>query len=210
MAARQKRTPKEAAVDRVVGVAYDLFAEHGWEVPLSTIAKKARLTPPRLRALIGGKQALIDRVIEKLFAGRWQASWDALLADRTLPLEQRLTRFYVEYRGAMRAADSRLWTRAGLLGVHKSGKFTSVLAQRIMIPIVRELRHAATLPSPEIKPITAAERELASVLHGGIAFIHTRGHVFGMPVPGTLEERVAMNVRVFLAGAPAELRRLHA
>jgi AcrR family transcriptional regulator len=174
------------------------------------VAKKARVTPAQLGAHFRSKPALIQRVMAKLFDGRWRAEWDTLLADRALPLDRRLIRFYVEYRSAMRPADSRLWTRAGLLGVHKSGKFSSKLAQRITIPIVRELRHEAGLPALDVRPVLPLEIELAGILHGGIAFINTRSHVFGMTVHGTLQEIVAMNVRVFLAGAPAELRRLHA
>ena len=205
-----KASPARPAADRIIAAAYELFAADGFEVPLSAIAKKARVTPAQLAAHFRGKPALIQRVMVKLFDGRWRPEWDALLADRSLSLEQRLTRFYVEYRGAMRPADSRLWTRAGLLGVHKSGKFSSKLAQRMLIPLIRELRHEAGLPAPDARAVMPLELELAGVLHGAIAFIHTRGHVFGMTVHGTLAEIVAMNVRVFLAGAPAELRRLHA
>ncbi len=206
------KTPKapSPAEQNVIDAAYDLFAADGFEVPLSAIAKKARITPAKLGMLFPSKKALVDRVIAQLFAGRWRSEWDVLLAERTIPLEQRLIRFYVEYRSGMRAADSRLWTRAGLIGVHKSGKFSSQLAQRMLIPIIRELRHAAGLPAPETRPVMPLELELAGVLHGAIAFINTRGHVFGMTVHGTLAEIVGINVRVFLAGAPAELQRLHA
>jgi len=199
----------DKTAQRIVDVAYDLFAADGFAVPLAAIAKKARITPAQLAAHFPSKPALLQRVIAKLFDGRWRPEWDVLLADRKIPLEQRLIRFYVEYRSAMRPADSRLWTRAGLLGIHKSGKFSSQLAQRMTGPIVRELRHAAGLPSFEAKPLMPAELELAGILHGAIAFINTRRHVFGMTVHGTLEEIVGMNVRVFLAGAPDELRRLH-
>lgn len=195
---------------KIIDTAYDLFAADGFAVPLSAIARKARVTPAQLAAHFPSKPALLQRVIAKLFDGRWRPEWDVLLADRAIPLEQRLIRFYVEYRSAMRPADSRLWTRAGLLGIHKSGKFSSKLAQRMLIPIIRELRHEAGLPAPEARPVMPLELELAGVLHGAIAFINTRGHVFGMTVHGTLAEIVGINVRVFLAGAPAELRRLHA
>lgn len=199
----------DKTAQRIVDAAYDLFAADGFAVPLSAIAKKARVTSAQLAAHFPSKPALLQKVIAKLFDGRWRPEWDVLLADRKIPLDRRLIRFYVEYRSAMRPADSRLWTRAGLLGIHKSGKFSSKLAQRITIPIVRELRHEAGLPTLEAKPVLPLEIELAGVLHGGIAFIKTRSDVFGMTVHGTLAEIVGVNVRVFLAGAPDELRRLH-
>ena len=49
---------------------------------------------------------------------------------------------------------------------------------------------------------------LVQMLHGAIAFPHTRSHIFDMDVHGRLPELVAMMVRVWLPGAIAEVRRL--
>lgn len=48
------------------------------------------------------------------------------------------------------------------------------------------------------------------MLHGAIAFPHTRSHIFGMQVHGRLDALVAMMVRVWLPGAISEIRRLNA
>ena len=82
----------------------------------------------------------------QLFAGRWQSRWDALLVDRSIPLEKRLSRFYAEYRGKIKRSEARLWTRAGLLGMH-GPKLSRTLEKRILVPIVRELRHEAGVKS---------------------------------------------------------------
>ena len=193
---------------RILDAAWRLFAEDGFEVPLSSIAKAARVTPAQLKASVGSKKALVDRVIEKLFAGRWKPEWDALLVDRRLTLEKRLARFYVEYRGNIERNGARLWTRAGLLGLHASGNFSATLARRILEPMIRELRHEAGVGKPNRK-VSGAEIELAMVVHGAIAFPHTRSHLFGMDVHGPLEKLVPMMVRVWMPGARAEIRRLN-
>ena len=198
----------EAAEARILDAAWRLFAEHGFEVPLSRIARAARVSPAVLTRLVGTKKALLDRVFKRLFEGRWKPEWDALLVDRKLPLEERLSRFYVEYRGNIERNGARLWTRAGLLGLHKSGNFSATLARRILIPIIRELRHEAGVATD--RAVTGEEIELAQVLHGAIAFPHTRSHLFGMDVHGSLEQIVPMAVRVWLPGAKAEVRRLAA
>lgn len=194
---------------RILEAAWRLFAEDGFEVPLSRIAKAARVTPAQLKSSVGSKKALVDQVIGKLFAGRWKPEWDALLVDRRLPLEKRLARFYVEYRGNIERNGARLWTRAGLLGLHATGNFSATLAKRILIPIIRELRHEAGVVARPDHAVTGEELELATVLHGAIAFPHTRSHLFGMDVHGSLEELVPMMVRVWLPGAKAEIRRLN-
>ena len=139
------------------------------------------------------------------FAGRWRAEWDDLLVDRKLPLAKRLTRFYCEYRGRITRSEARQWTRAGLAGQHGPA-FSRTLEKRILIPVVRELRHAAGVRSK--RPVSRKEIELVQMLHGAIAFPHTRRHIFDMNVYGRLPDLVAMMVRVWLPGARQEIRRL--
>ena len=139
------------------------------------------------------------------FAGRWRAGWNDLLVDRRLPLGERLIRFYSEYRGRITRSEARQWTRAGLAGLHGPA-FSRTLEKRILVPVVRELRHAAGVASK--RAISNKEIELVQMLHGAIAFPHTRRHIFGMTVYGRLPDLVAMMVRAWLPGAMQEIRRL--
>jgi AcrR family transcriptional regulator len=205
-AASPSTARNEAAEARILAAAWRLYAEHGFEIPLSRIARAARVSPAVLTRLVGTKKALLERVFKKLFEGRWKPEWDALLVDRKLPLEERLSRFYVEYRGNIERSGARLWTRAGLLGLHQSGNFSATLARRILVPVILELRHEAGVASEHA--VCGEEIELAQVLHGAIAFPHTRSHLFGMDVHGSLEQIVPMAVRVWLPGAKAEVLRL--
>lgn len=207
MPVKSKRpTPTEVA-DRIVAAASELYAEHGFDVPLARIARTARVTPAALARHFRTRRALLDAVIARLFAGRWKPEWDALLVDRSIPLAQRLSRFYTEYRSSMSRANSRLWTRAGLLGVHASGRFSGRLAERILAPVIRELRHEGGLP--DNVRVSKAEIELAQMLHGCIAFPNTRSHIFGMDVHGRQADLIAMMVRVWMPGALDEIHRLH-
>lgn len=155
---------------------------------------------------VAPEPALREAVFARLFAGRWQPRWDVLLVDRKLPLGERLTRFYCEYRGKITRNEARLWTRAGLLGMHGPA-FSRTLEKRILIPVARELRHAAGVASR--RAVSRRELELVQMLHGAIAFPHTRSHIFDMDVHGRLRDLVPMMVRVWLPGAMAEARKLN-
>ena len=150
--------------------------------------------------------AVRKQVFDRFFTGRWKPEWEVLLADRRLPLALRLTRFYSEYRGNITRTGARLWTRAGLLGLHGPA-FSRTLEKRILRPVVIELRHEAGFHGKQ--KISGAELELVQMLHGAIAFPHTRSHIFDMDVHGQLPRLIAMMVRVWLPGAIAETRRLH-
>jgi AcrR family transcriptional regulator len=190
---------------RVLAAAARLYGDHGFEVPLARIARALRMPEAPLRRRIGSRTRLRERVLAQLFAGRWKPAWDALLGDRKLPLADRLSRFYAEYRGKVERGEARLWTRAGLLGMHGPA-FSRTLEKRILVPVARELRHEAGVTSK--RPVSKREIELVQMLHGAIAFPHTRSHIFDMDVHGRLPELVEMMVRVWLPGAIAETRRL--
>lgn len=189
----------------MLAAAGRLYAEHGFDIPLSRIARAARVPVATLRRRIGSTNRLRERVLAQLFAGRWKPAWDALLVDRSVPLGERLARFYAEYRGNIERTGARLWTRAGLLGLHGPG-FSRTLEKRILVPVARELRHEAGVSAR--RAVSRQEIELVQMLHGAIAFPHTRSHIFDMDVHGRLPGLVAMMVRVWLRGAVAEVRRL--
>ena len=186
---------------KIIAAAARLYAEHGFDVPLSRIARAARVPEARLRRTGN----LREQVLTQLFAGRWKPEWDSLLIDRRLSLEERLTRFYAQYRGKIERGEARLWTRAGLLGMH-GARFSRTLEKRILVPVARELRHEAGVRSK--RAVSNREIELVQMLHGAIAFPHTRSYIFDMDVHGRLPELVAMMVRVWLPGAIEECRRL--
>ena len=84
-------------------------------------------------------------------------------------------------------------------------RFSRTLEKRILVPVARELRREAGVRSK--RAVSAREIELVQMLHGAIAFPHTRRYIFDMDVHGRLPELVAMMVRVWLPGAIQECRR---
>ena len=184
---------------KIIAAASRLYAEQGFDVPLSRIARAARVPEARLPG------NLREEVLAQLFAGRWKPEWDALLVDRRIALAERLTRFYTQYRGKIARGEARLWTRAGLLGMH-GPRFSRTLEKRILVPVARELRLEAGVRSK--RSVSAREIELVQMLHGAIAFPHTRSYVFDMDVHGRLPGLIAMMVRVWLPGAIEECRRV--
>lgn len=208
--ARRSHAGPDRADARILAAATRLYAEHGFAVPNARIARAARVSAARLRRFAPTAGALRERVMDHAFAGRWRAEWEALLRDRSLPLEARLVRFYAEYRGNIDRTNSRLWAFAGLAGRQKAGNFSATLAARILAPVAHELRREAGLAQAAGRAVSGEELELVQMLHGAIAFPHARSHVYGMQVHGKLPALAAMMVRVWLPGAIAEVRRLHA
>lgn len=204
---RLPRGEREAAI---LQAAAELFAERGFGASTREIAARLGVTQALLYRYFPSKQALIDRVISARFGGeRWNPDWDTLLADHTLPLEERLIRFYEAYRRRSKPASLKLWVQASLKGAQVAGRYSGTLTRRVLAPIIRELRHEAGLAGFAERGFMRGERELAMVLHGGLVFINIRKHIYRMPMPENLDDLLALHIRTFIPGALSELRRLH-
>src|SRR5262245_29812720 len=67
VASRRRRISKTIlAEERALDAVFRLFGERGFDVPLH----------PALVRRAGGRKGLRERVLARLFAGRWQSRWD--------------------------------------------------------------------------------------------------------------------------------------
>jgi AcrR family transcriptional regulator len=208
-ASGRRRLPRGEREERIIEAAAALFAEVGFEAPTRALAGRLGVTQALLYRYFPSKRHLIERVFEQAFARLQGHAADPGLADRTIPLEARLIGFYRGYLARISFTSMRLFVRAGLDGGDLARRFSVPLTERLLAPVIEELRHAAGLPGSDERPLMRGERELAMALHGGIVFLATRKHVYGMPMPDDLSDLVALQVRTYLPGALKELQRLH-
>lgn len=195
---RRLRGPDRVAA--ILDAAAELFAEDGFSGSTREIARRLSVTQALLYRYFPSKEALITATLERAFADRWEESWDGLLADEGVPLVDRLTRFYVAYAQGMSRLRLRLWLQSALAGHDFARRYGFRLSLKILIPIVRGLRRAAGI-DPDLRPMTLGERELAMILHGGIAFLMIRKYVHGMDLPDPLDDLVKLQVDTWTQGA---------
>ncbi len=207
---KQRRLTGEARVEAIVGHAIDVFAEHGFDIGTRALVTELHVSQALLYRYFPSKAALIEAVLERLAASRWRAEWEHLLAASELPPDQRLTRFYTAYLNGTDRAAMRLFLRASLEGRGVARRLGASLTGRILGPVIDGLRREAGLEPLAGRPLADAERELAMGLHGGLVFLAIRKHVYGYPLPDDLGPLVERQIRVWLPGAVAEIRRLAA
>ena len=117
MATKTTLTKKSLAPSRLSGAerekhiaqeAVRFFAEVGFGGDTRELAKRLGVTQSLLYKYFPSKEALINRVYEEVYLGRWNPFWESVVRDRSIPLQERLTRHYVEYA---KAALTRDWVR---------------------------------------------------------------------------------------------------
>jgi AcrR family transcriptional regulator len=196
--------PPEQRERLIAAAAVRFFAEHGFEGQTRALARQLGITQPLLYRYFPSKEALIERVYQEVFVGQLDPSWEALLADRRVPLRERLLRFYRHYAEAILSYEwVRLFMFSGLKGLDLNARYLQLLRDRIFTRVVSEVRHAHGWPSPEEAPIREAEIEIVWSLHAAIFYLGVRRWIYGLPIPDDLGQAVAEKVTAFLDGAPA-------
>src|SRR5437764_10173237 len=109
---RRRLSPAESEREIVRG-AVSFFAEVGFEGGTRELAKRLGITQPLLYRYFPSKEALLDRVYQEVYLSRWDPQWESRLADRAVPLESRLSAFYIEYAKVILTYE---WVRLFMFG----------------------------------------------------------------------------------------------
>lgn len=206
-APRQRLSPAERERQIIEGaIAY--FAEAGFSGQTRELSKRLGITQPLLYRYFENKQALIDRVYETVFAGRWNPQWIALLSDRSRPLRERLVAFYLHYAEATyRPEWIRIYMHAGLSSPTLNRRYIQLVRRELLPVICRELRqHCGFADSAE--PVCDEEIEFVWGLHGGLFYQALRRHVYKTRIQVDFAQHVGFAVDAFLAGSEATYPRL--
>ena len=189
--------------------AAEFFANQGPAASTRALARELNITQALLYRYFPSKEALVRAVYQERFANRWQPHWGALLRDRSRPLAERLTAFFIAYIDRLNAPDYRLWMRAALEGWSFARLYHNDLLEHVLAPIAGEMRHEAGLPE-DGRAFNAGELEIVFNLHGALMFLRIRRDIYGAPVLDVTDEIVALHVRVFLPGGLEQIKAMHA
>jgi AcrR family transcriptional regulator len=198
---RRRLSPEERRA-HLIEEAISYFSEVGFDGSTRELAKRMGVTQPLLYRYFPTKDDLIRAVYNAVFINRWRPEWQVLLEDRSKPLAERLKTFYRSYS---EVAFTREWLRiylfSGLKGVEINRRYISLLRERVLTTIIRELYADCGRPQkPDFRP-GMKELELAWTLHVAVFYYAVRQHIYQIPV---LEDRGAMidqNVTLFMRGA---------
>jgi AcrR family transcriptional regulator len=207
--ARSRRLPRAERERHIVQEAVKFFAEVGFGGDTRELAKRLHVTHPLLFRYFPSKDALIERVYQEVYIGRWNPDWELIIADRSLPIRERMTRFYKLYARTILSYEwVRLFMFFGLKGADINRRFFALVTERIVAPICREIRAAYGLPSADEAALTQAELELVWGVNSRVFYFGVRKYIYGMPVPADLERLIEAEVDTFFDGIGSTLREL--
>lgn len=199
----RRRLPREQRERLIIDEAVRFFAEVGFEGQTRALAQRLGVTQPLLYRYFPDKDALIERVYQEVYLSKWNPEWEDLLADRSIPLKERLVNFYQQYTKAIFTYEwVRIFMFSGLKNVSINSRYLSIIGEKVLVPMCREMRLLSELPPAEEVPITEEEKQVAWGLHGGIFYIAIRKYIYNQPVPDDLEPIITAQVSSFIEGLP--------
>lgn len=206
-AAPRRRLAPEDREHQILQAAIDFFARHGFDASTRDLAKELGVTQPLLYRYFPTKEALVDRVYEEVFVRRWNPEWEEWLADRGVPLADRLKRYLKDYaRFVLRSQWVRIFIYAGLSRGGINQKYLARLRERHFLVIARELRHACDIPEPADSAELEDEVELIWAMHSSVFYIGVRKWIYEQPTPKDLDRVIDLRVDAFILGVPAVLK----
>ena len=204
---RNMRAPERERF--IVDEAIRFFAEQGFGGQTRELAKRMGITHSAIYRHFPSKEALIERVYEEVFLSRWSPSWSALIRDRSLSFEERLSRFYLEYVERVFEYNwVRIFVFSGMKSFNITGRYLDIVRKDIIEPACNELRHDLGLPSSETVPLSERETEMFWGLHGRVFYLAIRRYVYGTPTPDHLDDIVRDAITAFLDGSKVLMPKL--
>jgi AcrR family transcriptional regulator len=199
-----RRLAPEVRERQIVLKAVEHFATHGFSGSTRELARQLGVTQPLLYRYFPSKEALIDRVYDEVY--QWDSSWEHLIKDRSVPIQERMVRFYSAYSTViLRREWIRIFIFAGLTREGINSKYLSRLRERVFLPVMAEIRAAYDLPAPSGAKQREIDLELIWSLHASIFYLGVRKWIYGLPVTDDIDEHIARQVDAFLHGVPAAL-----
>lgn len=204
----RRRLPRTERERLIVDEAIRFFAEVGFEGQTRALAQRLGVTQPLLYRYFPDKEALIERVYQEVFEGGWDVAWEAVLTDRSRPLADRLHEVYRLYTLENFTYERvRLFMFAGLKDRAIASRYLGFLRDHLFIPLAREVRAMAGLEVDT--PLSEAEIEVASGLHGAVGYVGLRRWVYETAVEIDVPAAVNALIDAFVDGAPATARSLN-
>lgn len=204
----RRRLPRTERERLIVDEAIRFFAEVGFEGQTRALAQRLGVTQPLLYRYFPDKEALIERVYQEVFEGGWDVAWEAVLTDRSRPLADRLHEVYRLYTLENFTYERvRLFMFAGLKDRAIASRYLGFLRDHLFIPLAREVRAVAGLDVDA--PLSEAEIEVASGLHGAIGYVGLRRWVYETAVEIDVPAAVNALIDAFVDGAPTTARSLN-
>lgn len=194
----RSRMPHAERKAQILRTAGRFFSDYGLTAQTRALAQECGISQRLLYRFFPTKEDLLAEVYRAEILGHFKSVWFVELQDRSLPVEERLIRFYKDY---LDSVLTRRWLRlfmyASLADARMAPDYIAGVVTQLLELIVSEVAEEQGVALTDDKALI---HEMGWVLHGAISHYAIRQHLYH--ASETLPEGrvVRMHVRMFVAG----------
>lgn len=207
---RRIRLEPDERESQILEGAVNYFAKNGFDGQMRELAQELGISQGLIYRYFPNKDALIDRVYQVVFLNRWNPEWNDIIRNRDLSLTDRLKRLYNSY---YRAIDRYDLIRISLYSALKNERigqaYLELIRQKIITPLIGEMRQSFGLPTPQQRPISLLEEQLVFSLHAQLIYALIRKHVYNLTIADQPEFIIGVLVDGFTAGLEQAVMAIH-
>lgn len=191
---RKQRLKPEERRELIVAEAVAFFAEVGLEGRTRDLSARLGITQSLLYKYFSSKEELLEAVFERVYLDRLRPEWRGWLLDRSMPLRERMLRFYGAYTAAIFDYQwLRIFMFAGLAGAQLNNRYFGRLSTAFLEAMLEEIRALSAGPEyPDMEDLWN--------LHGSIVYLGIRRFVYQVPTPDDFATPIARSIDRFLNG----------
>jgi len=188
----------------ILDAAISFFAQYGLSAQIRDLARNIGVSQALIFKYFESKENLLESVYQAIFLDHWNDDWEIELKDRSIPLRDRMVRFYLQYIEVINDYNwIRICLQASLSNEDLTRRYINRYLNRILEIVAIESRIESGSKSRR-KP-TAWEMEKAWVAHSAIAYYSIRNNVHQtsvMPDPADYVPRIIDVILPGLTGEP--------
>jgi AcrR family transcriptional regulator len=193
-----KRLSREARRAQILAQAADYFAEYGLTAHTRGLADACGISQRLLYRVFPTKAALLEEVYRTAILGAFRREWLPPLRDRSVPVRERLCRFYQAYHaGVLTRSWMRLFLYASLAEADMAPNYIGDIVTSLLDTIVEEVAHEQSIALPADKPFL---NEVGWTLHGAVSHLAIRRHLYRASRHVPVEHVVELHVTAFVDG----------
>ena len=195
MAARNGRRPRS----RTSSTKPAAWAKNGLSAQIRDLAKSIGVSQALIFKYFESKENLVECVYKEIFLDHWNDDWEREMVDRTIPLKERLVRFYLQYMVVINDYNwIRICLQASLSNQDLTRRYINEYLNRILEIIALEIRAEGGSHS-QAKP-TEWEVEKVWIVHSAIAYYSVRNNVHQTAIMGDPRQYVCQVIDTILPG----------
>ncbi|WP_295812336.1 TetR/AcrR family transcriptional regulator [uncultured Nitratireductor sp.] len=200
------------AADReqqILDFAIDFVAQRGLHFTTRELADALGVSQPLLYRYFKNRDDLLQKIYDEVYLRRWDPGWNELLADRSMPVRERLARYLIAYTDTI--LDER-WIRIFVASALEDPQITirylGLLHDTTFPLIFAEVAAEAGFEFRSTPETEVLVREIVWGFHSSFFYMGVRKFIYRNEIPESLEPIIRVRVDIFVSGVIETLPRI--